>query len=83
MFVVRRTNQKRRKFESRDKWLGIRDWGLAVTGILRHRHPERSRGISTALRESACMRLGKTMSWCCLTSGNERSAIEISRLRWK
>ncbi|MDY3743684.1 MAG: hypothetical protein SO025_00875 [Dialister sp.] len=27
------------------------------------------------------MRLGKTMSWCCLTSGNERSAIEISRLR--
>ena len=27
-FVVRRTNQKRRKFESRDKWLGIRDWGL-------------------------------------------------------
>ena len=31
-FVVRRTNQKRRKFESRDKWLGIRDWGLAVTG---------------------------------------------------
>ena len=21
------------------------------------------------------------MSWCCLTSGNERSAIEISRLR--
>ena len=37
--------------------------------------------ISTALRESACMRQGKTMSWCCLTSGNERSAIEISRLR--
>ena len=27
-----------------------------MTGILRHRHPERSRGISTALQESACMR---------------------------
>ncbi|MCI6163279.1 MAG: hypothetical protein MR666_07500 [Dialister sp.] len=27
------------------------------------------------------MRLGKTMSWCCLTAGNERSTIEISRLR--
>ena len=27
------------------------------------------------------MRLGKTLSWCCLTSDNERSVIEISRLR--
>ena len=68
------------KFESRDEWLGIRDWGLGVTGILRHRHPERSRGIFTALRESACMRRGKTMSWCCLTCDDERSAIKISRL---
>ena len=48
-----------------------------MTGIRRHRHPERSRGIFTALRESACMRRGKTMSWCCLTSGDERSAIKI------
>ena len=52
------------------------DWWL-VTGILWHRHPERSRGIFTALRESACMHRGKTMSWCCLTSGDERSAIKI------
>ena len=84
-FVVRRTNQKRRKFESRDKWLGIRDWGLAVTGDW-DSPASSSRAqpsISTALRESACMRLGKMMSWCCLTSGNERSAIEISRLRSK
>ena len=65
------------KFECRDEWLGIRDWGLGVTGILRHRHPERSRGIFTALRESVCMRRGKTMSWCCLISGDERSAIKI------
>ena len=57
-------------------WLGIRDWGLGVTGILRHRHPERSRGIFTALRESACMCRGKTMSWCCLTCDDERSAIK-------
>ena len=48
-----------------------------MTGIRRYRHPERSRGIFTALRESACMRRGKTMSWCCLTSGDERSAIKI------
>ena len=48
-----------------------------MTGIRRHRHPERSRGIFTALRESACMHRGKTMSWCCLTSGDERSAIKI------
>ena len=48
-----------------------------MAGILRHRHPERSRGIFTALRESAYMRRGKTMSWCCLTSGDERSAIKI------
>ncbi|MDY4073651.1 MAG: hypothetical protein SOY71_00800, partial [Dialister sp.] len=34
-------------------------------------------GIFTALRESACMRRGKMMSWCCLTSGDERSAIKI------
>ena len=34
-----------------------------MTGIRRYRHPERSRG--------------KTMSWCCLTSGDERSAIKI------
>ena len=47
-----------------------------MTGIRRYRHPERSRGIFTALRESACMRRGKTMSWCCLTSGDERSAIK-------
>ena len=47
-----------------------------MTGIRRHRHPERSRGIFTALRESACMRRGKTMSWYCLTSGDERSAIK-------
>ena len=52
-----------------------------MTGILWHRHPERSRGTFTALRESACMRRDKTMYWCCLTSGDERSAIEISRLR--
>ena len=48
-----------------------------MTGIRRHRHPERSRGIFTALRESACMRRGKTMSWCCLTSDDVRSAIKI------
>ena len=48
-----------------------------MTGIRRHRHPERSRGIFTALRESVCMRRGKTMSVCCLTSGDERSAIKI------
>ena len=48
-----------------------------MTGIRRHRHPKRSRGIFTALRESVCMRRGKTMSWCCLTSGDERSAIKI------
>ena len=47
-----------------------------MTGIRRHRHPERSRGIFTALRESVCMRRGKTMSWCCLTSDDERSAIK-------
>ena len=47
-----------------------------MTGICRHRHPERSRGIFTALRKSACMRRGKTMSWYCLTSGYERSAIK-------
>ena len=57
--------------------LGIRsDWWL-MTGILWHRHPERSRGIFTALRESSCMHRGKTMSWCCLTSGDERFAIKI------
>ena len=48
-----------------------------MTGIRRYRHPERSRGIFTALRESACMRRGKTMSWCCLTSSDERSEIKI------
>ena len=32
--------------------------------------------IFTALWESACMRRGKTMSWCCLISGDERSAIK-------
>ena len=37
--------------ESRNEWLGIRDWGLGVTGILRHRHLERSRGIFTAPQE--------------------------------
>ena len=47
-----------------------------MTGILWHRHPERSRGIFTALRESSCMHRGKTMSWCCLTSGDERFAIK-------
>ena len=50
---------------------------------LPYRHPERSRGIFIALRESACMRRGKTMSWCCLTSGDERSVIKISGLRSK
>ena len=48
-----------------------------MTGILWHRHPERSRGIFTALRESSCMHRGKTMSWCCFTSGDERFAIKI------
>ena len=48
-----------------------------MTGIRRYRHPERSRRIFTALRESACMRRGKMMSWCCLTSGDECSAIKI------
>ena len=48
-----------------------------MTGIRRHRHPERSRGIFTALRESACMRRGKTMSLCCVTRVDERSAIKI------
>ena len=67
---VKRTNHVN------DGFLPWSDWWL-VTGILWHRHPERSRGIFTALRESACMHRGKTMSWCCLTSGDERSAIKI------
>ena len=33
--------------------------------------------------ESACMRRGKTMSWCCRISGDERFAIKISGLRSK
>ena len=52
-----------------------------MTGILRHRYPERSRGIFTALQEISVYAPGKTVFWCCRTSGNERSAIEISRLR--
>ena len=67
---VKRTNHVN------DWFLPWSDWWL-VTGILWHRHPERSRGIFTALRESACMHRGKTMSWCCLTSGDEHSAIKI------
>ena len=47
------------KFESRDEWLGIRDWGLGVTGILQHRHPERSRGIFTALSNQRVCAEGK------------------------
>ena len=76
LHVITGRHAPRPKFESRDEWPGIRDWGLGVTGILRHRHPERSGGIFTALRESACMCRGKTMSWCCLTCDDERSAIK-------
>ena len=52
-----------------------------MTGILLHRHPERSPLSLLHCGKSAGMRRGKTMYWCYLTSGNERTAIEISRLR--
>ena len=59
---------------------GTGDWETSASLVSSFRA---KREIFIVLRESACMHRGKMMSWYCLTSGDERFAIKISRLRSK